>query len=95
MKVRKSLVTLAITLTVSIIFGLCGFFNVFEKLDLRFYDALLHLKKDPPVNEKIVLVAVDEIDIDKLGDWPWTRNILADTIIRMKEFNTRSAVFDI
>lgn len=95
MKVRKSIISLTITLSLAVVFGICCFFNVFEKLDLRFYDGLLHLKKDPPVNEKIVLATIDEIDIDKMGDWPWTRNILADTIIRMKEFGTNTAVFDI
>lgn len=95
MKVRKSFITLCITLVVTLIFCVCGIFNVFEKLDLRFYDSLLHLKKDPPANEKVVLAVIDEIDIDRLGDWPWTRNILADAIIRMKELNSKSAVFDI
>lgn len=95
MKIKKSFVSLTITLCCALIFGLGSFFNVFEKLDLRLYDGLLHLKKDPEVNQKVVLAIIDEIDIDKMGDWPWTRNILADTIIRMKEFGTNTAVFDI
>ena len=38
---------------------------------------------------------IDEADIDKLGDWPWTRNILADSIIRMKELGADTTIFDI
>lgn len=95
MKIKKTITSFIITFCCALFFGICGYLNVFEKLDLRFYDLLLHLKKDPPVNEKIVLATIDEIDIDKMGDWPWTRDILADTIIRMKEFGTNSAVFDI
>lgn len=95
MKFRKFLIAFCFTIGIGCIFGLCGEFNIFEKLDLRFYDVLLHLKKDPPADEKIVLAVVDEVDIDKLGDWPWRRSILADSIIRMKEFGTKSAIFDI
>lgn len=95
MKFRKFLISICFTIGIGCIFGLCGEFNIFEKLDLRFYDVLLHFKKDPPVDDKIVIAVIDEIDIDKLGDWPWRRSILADSIIRMKEFGTKSAVFDI
>lgn len=95
MKAKKFLISFCITLGLGVIFGLCGKFNVFEKLDLRLYDGLLHLKKDPPVNDKIVLAIIDEDDIDKLGDWPWRRSILADSLLRLKEFGTNTAVFDI
>lgn len=92
---KKLLITFIFTLFFGLFCGLAGYFGIFEKLDLRVYDGLLHLKKDPPASEKIVLAQIDEIDIDKLGDWPWSRNILADTLIRMKELGTANAVFDI
>lgn len=95
MNKKNILISASFTILFAIIFGIAGITNVFEKFDLRMYDGLLHLKKDPPVNEKVVLGIIDEVDIDKLGDWPWTRNILADSIIRMKEFGTEAAVFDI
>lgn len=95
MKRKNILITLTITLIVSLVFGFTGIKDVFEKLDFRLYDGLLHLKKDPPVNEKIVACIIDEPDIDQLGDWPWTRDILADTLIRLKEFNAQTAIFDI
>jgi class 3 adenylate cyclase len=93
---RKSiLISLIFTGVFTLLFGIAGLTNLFEKIDLRLYDGLLHLKKDPPISEKVVMGIIDEDDIDKLGDWPWTRNILADSIIRMKEFGTKAAVFDI
>lgn len=95
MKIKKLLFSLAIILGLGLVFTLTGQFNAFEALDLRLYNALLHFKKDPPVNDKVILAVVDDIDIEKFGDWPWRRNILADSLIRLKEFDTRVAVFDI
>ena len=69
--------------------------NFFEKLDFRVYDAMLHLKKDPPMSDKILQLNIDDISIREFGDWPWSRDILADTLIRMKEFDVDFAVFDI
>ena len=92
---KNILITLIFTGIFTILFGIAGITNLFEKIDLRLYDGLLHLKKDPPVSEKVVMGIIDEADIDKLGDWPWTRNILADSIIRMKELGADTTVFDI
>ena len=47
------------------------------------------------MSDKVVMLVIDDIDIDQLGDWPWPRNILADTLIRLKELGTAAAVFDI
>ena len=69
--------------------------NFFEKLDFRVYDAMLHLKKDPPMSDKILQLNIDDVSIRELGDWPWSRDILADTLIRMKEFDVDFAVLDI
>ena len=95
MKIKRNRVTLFITLTVAAIFAVLCFFDTFQKLDFRLYDALLHLKKQPPKNEKIVLLEIDDDSIDALGEWPWSRDIIADAMIRLKEFEAFSASFDI
>ncbi|MBO4857112.1 MAG: CHASE2 domain-containing protein [Treponema sp.] len=93
---RKTLFANAmITLLVSLfIVLLCGS-NVTEKLEFRLYDGLIHLTKDPEMSDDILMVIIDDIDIDQLGDWPWSRDILADTLIRMKELGAAAAIFDI
>ena len=62
-------------------------FNLFEKLDFRLYDGLIHLTKDPPMDDKVVVVAISDEDINLLGEWPWSRDILANVLIRLKELN--------
>lgn len=97
-KVRRvQPVFLAIATVIIILFGIASYFELFLKLDYRLYDELLHLKKAPPQNEKIALVTIDEESLadPEMGEWPWPRNIIADTLIRMKELGTEWAVFDI
>ena len=45
-------------------------FNLFEKLDFRLYDGLIHLTKDPPMDDKVVVVAISDEDITFLVNGP-------------------------
>lgn len=95
MKNKSFLINLIITLVASaIVFCFCQF-NLLEKIELRFYDGLSHLTKDPEMSDDILLLAITDQDINELGDWPWSRDILADSLIRMKELGAKQAVFDI
>ncbi|MCQ2576897.1 MAG: CHASE2 domain-containing protein [Treponema sp.] len=94
---RVQPVFLAIAAVIILLFGLASGFDIFLKLDYRLYDGLLHLKKAPPQNEKVALVTIDDESLadPEMGEWPWPRNIIADTLIRMKELGAEWAVFDI
>ena len=76
-------------------FALLGHFNAFNKLDYRFYDLLLGLKKEPQKSEKILHVNIDDESIANIGAWPWSRDIIADCLIHMKELGAERAVFDV
>ncbi|MCQ2585516.1 MAG: CHASE2 domain-containing protein [Treponema sp.] len=93
--VKEKHIFLSISLGIIILFTLIGSFNVFNSIDLRFYNFLFKFKKEIPQNEKVVMIEIDDQSLDKLGEWPWTRNILGDTLIRMKEMGATSASFDI
>lgn len=69
--------------------------HIFEKLDYRVYDQLLSLKPATEERKDIVMVAIDNQSIAELGSFPWPRDILADSIIRMRELGAKSVVFDI
>ncbi len=82
----------------AVLAGIISFFcvfNLFEKLDFRLYDGLIHLTKDPPMDEKVVVVAISDEDINLLGEWPWSRDILANVLIRLKELGAAASIFDI
>ena len=47
----------------------------------------------PP--EDIVIAAIDEKSIDRLGRWPWGRDIMAELVNKLKGLGARIIVFDI
>lgn len=59
------------------------------------YDLFLHLKPALEEREEILLLDVDDLAIAKVGVWPWSRAIMADGLITLKEFEAAYAVFDI
>ena len=44
---------------------------------------------------EIVIVAIDAPSIDKIGVWPWPRQIHADLLRRLETADVRDVVFDI
>jgi len=89
------LVYFLIILLAGTISGVLSGFNVFQKLDYRIYDFFIQYKKDPEKNDKIIVIQIDDPSIDKFGEWPWSRDVIADVLIRLKEFNAYNAIFDI
>ena len=91
----SALFTSLIKFLVVLVFGLFCFFNIFQKLDYRLYDSLSRLRKEPPTDDNIMIVKIDDESINALGEWPWSRDIIADSLLRMKELGAESAMFDI
>lgn len=71
-------------------------FHAFSKMDLRFYNIMLRLSPEVKHIEDLVIVDIDDESIASIDkNWPWPRDIMADVLIRMKEFGAARAVFDI
>ena len=71
-------------------------FHAFSKMDLRFYNIMLRLSPEVKQIEDLVIVDIDDESIASIDkNWPWPRDIMADVLIRMKEFGATRAVFDI
>ena len=92
---KNFLIYTLIKVAIIVLFGGLLFVNAFQKLDYRLYDSYSHLKKEPELNENIMLLKIDDPSIRALGEWPWTRDVIADALLRMKEFDVDSAIFDI
>jgi adenylate cyclase len=82
-------------LIIAVVFLLLGCTGVFKRLDYSMYDFLLWLRKEPEETDKILLVNIDNESVRTLGDWPWSRDVLADCLIRMKELGASEVVFDV
>ena len=67
----------------------------YNSADRRIYDLFMHIK--PPVKEdpSLLLLDIDDLAIAQVGTWPWSRSVIADGLIMLKEFNADTVVFDI
>ena len=74
-----ALITLAVL-------SLYGWQDPYVKQLLRFKSFDVIQQYDTPtVSQDIVFVEIDERAIEKYGQWPWKRDVLADTIGRLRE----------
>jgi adenylate cyclase len=85
----------AIPVIAAVVFAALNFTGFFKSAEIRVYDGLLHLKPSIEQEEAILFVDIDDLAIEKIGIFPWSRDIMADGLILMKEFEARYAVFDI
>ncbi len=60
------------------------FSGVFESLEYQLYDRNFRMSAAPKAPEEIVIVAVDEPSLRRLGSWPWPRAFHAEAIRQMK-----------
>lgn len=83
---------LVVVTAIGLVFSI---FHVFDSIDYRYYDAMLGGADEIRSDSNIVLIDIDDESLNEFGSWPWTRDILADILIRMREFGAYNAVFDI
>ena len=95
MKNKNLFISFSIKLFVFLLFGVLFYTGIFAKLDFRLYDSLLGHRKEPAADKNIMLVKIDDPSIKELGEWPWSRDIYADALLRMKELGAKCAIFDI
>ena len=58
--------------------------QVKEILRLKGFDLLLQSEKKE-LSQDIGVITIDEKAIEKYGQWPWKRDVLADVIIKLRE----------
>ena len=58
--------------------------QVKQILRLKSFDLLLQSEKKE-VSQDIGVIVIDEKAIEKYGQWPWKRDVLADVIIKLRE----------
>ncbi|MBN2536229.1 MAG: CHASE2 domain-containing protein [Spirochaetales bacterium] len=92
---RKMIVFILVPVIVSVVFVVLNLFPFFQTIEIKFFDALLHIKPEIKENPAILFVNIDEDSIGKVGLYPWGRDILADGLILMKEFDVQYVLFDI
>ncbi len=94
-KTKAIFSSFVVVFAVSVFVSLFYIFGAFEKFEYKFYDILLSLKKAPKECNELLLVDIDDLALDQMGSWPWTRDKIADSLLFMKELGAETVVFDI
>jgi len=90
LSVKKSY--LAIGLATGLLFCFFYFFGLFSGLDNFFSDLLFSPK---PIDKDVVILAIDNDSINKIGQWPWPREIFAKALQAIKANPPKAVGMDI
>ncbi len=95
---RKTLVPSVIGIVVTLIFAVfaCIRFVPLERLEFLLYDIRYNNIKGKEIPPKeIVIVAIDDRSLKKIGRWPWDRGRIAHIIDSLREMGAKVIVVDI
>ncbi len=85
---------LGVALTLLFALGYAVGFGPFRSMEYQAYDMGVAANAHP-ADDHIVLVAIDDDSIDRLGRWPWPRTVMADMIRKLSEAGARLIGVDI
>lgn len=71
------------------------FYRALEGLDYLFYDLRLIRRGEVKPDSPIVLLTIDDISIEQIGRWPWSREKIAQVIESMFKYGTKVVGLDI
>jgi adenylate cyclase len=95
MKKRKLGLDLAIPVLVAGVLILLSLFPFWATVENRVYDLMLHLRRPVAEDRSLLFLDIEDTAIAQVGMFPWSRDIMADGLVVMKEFDAGCAVFDI
>lgn len=83
-----------ITVSLSALVTAMTFDDTMGRLDNLVYDRLLRLDA-PAIDGRILLVAIDEDSLSRIGRWPWSRATHAQLIDKLAQANARTIAYDV
>ncbi|MDR1428653.1 MAG: CHASE2 domain-containing protein [Spirochaetaceae bacterium] len=92
MPLRKSIL---IALASALAFSLLYLLPLFNAAEAKCYDMFLRLAPRRERVDRVVFLDVDDKAIARVGVFPWPRRVMAEALLRLKEYGAESAIFDI
>ncbi len=94
---KHTRIILAIGLVITLFYAFCSIQKVLplERLELLFYDLRFNLRDKAVPPGDIVIVAIDDNSLEKVGRWPWDRKKISGMIDGLKEMGARVVLVDI
>ncbi|MEM7563809.1 MAG: CHASE2 domain-containing protein, partial [Pseudomonadota bacterium] len=67
--------------------------GLLDSVDRRAYNLGVTFSSDKDPHEDIVVVAIDDKSLRALGSWPWSRDVLAETMVQIGKAKPRVTAF--
>ena len=64
-------------------------------LDRRIYDGMLRSVPTPPSDNRVIIVDIDDQSLAAIGQWPWSRDVMARLVTRLRELGAASVALDV
>ena len=65
------------------------------QLDRRIYDGMLRSMPTTPPDNRVAIVDIDDRSLATIGQWPWSRNVMARLVTRLRELGAASVALDV
>jgi len=92
---RKWSFDFLIPLVAAGLFTALNLLPVYRSAERRFYDLLLHLRPAVPERQEFLFLDIDDTAIAEVGQFPWSRDVMAEGLILLREMGAGYVVFDI
>ena len=66
-----------------------------ERLNTLVFDSYQQLKPRRWAGAPVLILDIDEASLDKVGQWPWPRDVLGEIVTRLTDLGAAAIVFDI
>lgn len=70
-----------------------SYFNTFSFFENKFYDGVF--LKEKPIEENIIIIAIDDNSLEELGQWPFSRNLHGKLIDYIEKGKPKAVGIDI
>ncbi len=94
---RHKRIILVIGIIITLFYAVCLMQKALplERLELLFYDLRYQLRGAVAPPGDVVIVAIDDRSIERIGRWPWERKKLAEIVGLLKEMGAKVVLMDI
>ncbi|MBI5888129.1 MAG: adenylate/guanylate cyclase domain-containing protein [Deltaproteobacteria bacterium] len=96
-KINKIIVDLSIGFVITFLMAGLLYLKLspLEVFEAKLYDYRVKMRGQLPSDEKVVIAAIDEKSIEKLGRWPWSRDKIAELVNKLNAAGAEIIVFDV
>jgi adenylate cyclase len=92
---KKVAIAIIIPILLAGLFSGLLFTEFFRSLDSKLYDLMVRIRPGIEQDERLLIVDIDDLTITNINMYPLSRDIFADGLVLMKEFNPYWGILDI